>query len=419
MLKKLFKNKVLLIIFAFALWLVPVTISIPDQSSTEVIITAIAVDKDAQKDEYEVTLQYILPTSPDNSENLKTTSQKDKSVHKAIEKLNFQLGKYSGIAHCRFVIFNEDASKDNLTNVLDSFLRQKTNSNNIVLLCAEKNAKEVLQTSKNLDSNLYSFLNNAAFSNELKNYKELKTIGDYYESYFGHNKSIKINVLGVQEESKDSSSSSSGGSSGGESSSEGGGSQGSSSSSGGKSAQKEILNEGKSIIIKNSKQIAELSGEQNNNVNLFSKNVRRGSFEIKNFSDEYFTNANIVFDIRNKNTKTDVYFKDGKPVYDLYLKLFLRTSEISKEQLTEQDYEILQMQYSEKLIEEIKKTIIQKLKSAEKHFKENKYDVVYCQDKFYKFKNKEFKDFMKNLPDGQEFIENVTFNYTIDIVKGG
>lgn len=416
MLKKLFKNKVLLVLFAFALWLVPITISIPDQSSTEVIITAIAVDKDAENGEYEVSLQYILPTAPDSSENLKTTSQKDKSVHRAIEKLNFQLGKFSGIAHCRFVIFNEEVSKDNLTNVLDNFLRQKTNSNNIVLLCAEKSAKDVLETSKNLDSNLYSFLNNTAFSNELKNYKELKTIGDYYESYFGHNKSIKVNVLGIQDQSKEgSSSSSSGGSGSAGGSSEGSSSQGGSSSSGG---QKDILNEGKSIIIKNSKQVAELTGEQNDNVNLFSKNVKRSSFEVKNFSDEYFNNANIVFDIRNKNTKINVYFKDGKPVYDLYLKLFLRTSEISKEYLTQQDYEILQMQYSDKLIEEIKKVITEKLMSAEKHFKENKYDVVLCQDKFYKYKTKEYKEYVKQLPQGEEFIESVIFNYKIDVVKG-
>ena len=32
--------------------------------------------------------------------------------------------------------------------------------------------------------------------------------------------------------------------------------------------------------------------EENNNVNLFSKNVKRGSFEIENFSDEFFKNAN-------------------------------------------------------------------------------------------------------------------------------
>ena len=76
------------------------------------------------------------------------------------------------------------------------------------------------------------------------------------------------------------------------------------------------------------------------------------------------------------------------------------------------------MQYSNKLIEEIKKTITEKLKSAEKHFKENKYDVVLCQDKFYKYKNKEYREYKKSLSQGQEFIESVIFNYKIDVVKG-
>jgi len=410
MFKKLFKNKFLLILVVLFLWLVPVTISIPDQSSTEVIITAIAVDKN--EDEYEVTLQYILPTAPNNSENLKTASQKDKSVHKAVEKLNFKLGKFSGIAHCRFVIFNEEASKDNLTNILDNFLRQKTNSNNIVLLCAEESAKQVLETSKNLDSDLYSFLNNAAFSNELKNYKELKTIGDYYESYFGHNKNLKITLLSVKDsqQNKEDSEGSPKAGSGGDTGGKEAGSQ--------SSSQKEFENSGKAIIIKGSKQILKIDSEQNDNLNLFNKNIKRGSFEIKNFSDENFENANIIFDIKNKVSDVNVYFKDGKPCYDLYLKLFIRTSEISKENLVQQDYEILQTKFSKNLEEAIKQTIKEKLKSAEEFFKQNKFDVIWCNDKFYKFKNKEYTKFLQNLSSQDDFISNVEFNYKIDVVRG-
>ena len=66
----------------------------------------------------------------------------------------------------------------------------------------------------------------------------------------------------------------------------------------------------------------------------------------------------------------------------------------------------------------IKETITNKLKSAEQHFKQYKYDVIFCNDRFYKLKTKEYKDYLKNLPEGEEFIESVIFNYKIDIVKG-
>ena len=39
-------------------------------------------------------------------------------------------------------------------------------------------------------------------------------------------------------------------------------------------------------------------------------------------------------------------------------------------------------------------------------------------DKFYKFKNKEYLEYLKSLPEGVDFIETVEFNYNIDIVRG-
>ena len=268
MLKRLWKNKILLILLILILWLVPVTVSVPEQSATECIVTAIAIDK--KESDYEVTLQYINPAEATATQSLKTATAKDKSVYGAMEKVNAQLGQISGIAHCRVVVFNEEACEDNFTNILDSFSRQKTNTNNMILVCSTKSAKDVLSTAKNLDSNLYSFLNNSAFSNELKHYEDLITVGDYYESYFGLNKCSKINIIDAKEQQDSSSSVSAGGASsgGGESSFSGGASGGGSSEK-----PKEISNEGKAIIIKNAKKLVKLSSEQSDNLDWFNKDI--------------------------------------------------------------------------------------------------------------------------------------------------
>lgn len=417
MLKRLWKNKILLILIILALWLVPITVSVPEQSSTECIITAIAVDK--QEDEYEVTLQYIKPAEATATESLTTATGKDKSVHRAIEKLNAQLGKFSGIAHCRVIVFSKEACQNGLTEILDNFIRQKTNSNNMLLVCSTKKAKDVLTTAKNLDGDLYSFLNNSAFSNELKDYEDLVTVGDFYETLFGINNAIKINVIDTKKQEEEGSSggaSSSGTSSG--ASGEGSSGSGSGGTGGNTSVQSELLNDGRSLILKNSKPLIVLSGEQSDNLDWFNSDIKKTSFQVKNFSDENFDNASFVFDVYNKKLSVNVYFKDGKPHYDLSVKLFIRTSEITKENLTEQDYEAQQQKYSKKLFDEIKKTIIKKLKSAEADFKENKYDVIKCEEAFFKFKTKEYKEYKSKMPQDKEFIEEVEFNYFVEVAKG-
>ena len=417
MLKRLWKNKILLILLLLLLWLVPVTISVPEQSSTECIITAIAVDK--VQDEYEVTLQYIKPAEATATESLTTVTGKDKSVHRAIEKLNAQIGKFSGIAHCRAIVFSEESCQNGLSEILDNFIRQKTNSNNMLLICSTKKAKDVLTTAKNLDGDLYSFLNNSAFSNELKDYEDLVTVGDFYETFFGPNNAIKLRVIDTKKQEEEGSSNS-GGNIGASSTSSGdSGSSGSSGGTGGNtSLQSELLNEGKSIILKHSKPLVVLSPEESENLNWFNNGIKKTSFIIENFSDENFKNANFLFDVYNKKLQTNVYFKDGKPHYDLKVKLYIRTSEITKENLTQQDYEAQQQKFSNKLFDTIKQTIEQKLKLAESNFKQNKYDVIKCEEAFYKFKNSEYKKYKQTLSHDKEFIEDVIFNYSIEVAKG-
>ena len=56
--------------------------------------------------------------------------------------------------------------------------------------------------------------------------------------------------------------------------------------------------------------------------------------------------------------------------------------------------------------------------SAEKHFKENNYDVIDCEELFRKFKNKEYTNFVSSLPEGENFINKVVFSYSVDVAKG-
>ena len=407
MIKYIWKNKILLILLLLGLWLVPNVIGLPEQSRTESIVTAIGIDKN--NDEYEVSLQYIVPSTSGGSEGLKTTSQKGKSVGEAIEHIKLEHGKLSGFAHCRFLAFNDGACEENFVEVLDYLLRRKTNTNNIILINTPQSAKDLLSVSNNLDSDLYSFLNSTGFSNELRDFHNLKTIGDYYESYFSPIPCMAINSVDVKKESNSEQSSQ-------ESSSQGQSSGGESGSSK-EQEKKSFENKGKQIIIKNNKKLISLTEEESDNLLWFNKKITRDHFIVNNFSEGSLESANILFNVNNKLLSFLPSFKDNKPHLKINLKLYVRTGEISSANLKEQDYQVLQKKYSPKLQKAMKDEVIGNMKKAENHFKENNYDAINCYDIFYKFKNKELKEFLKT-HDKDNFIQNVIFDYSLEIIQG-
>lgn len=408
MLKYIWKNKIMLIIILLAFWLVPQTIGLSEQSQTESIVTAIGIDK--QDNEFEVSLQYIIPNATDGPEGLKIVSEKGESVGSAIEKIKLQLGKLSGFAHCKFLAFNDEACEDNFTSLLDFLIRRKTNTNNIILINTPDSAKDLLSMSSKLDSDLYSFLNNNGSNNELEDFHDLRTVGDYYGSYFSPVKCMVINSVSIKDSSSGSASGSESGS--GESSS---GSQSSGSST--SESKKELENKGKLLIIKDAKKLITLTEEESDNLNLFNPRIKRDNFTVKNFSEGHLNNSNILFNVLNKIYTAKAYFKNGQPYYKVNLKLYVRTGEVISQNLSQKDYAVLQEDFSPKLVSAMREEVLKSLRLAEENFKKNNYDVIDCYNWFYKTKNKELKEYLKTLENKDEFIKNVNFEYNIEFVQ--
>ena len=414
MLKYLWRNKLLILLLLLVVTMCPTTISLPEQSRTESIITAVGVDK--KEDEYEITIQYVVPQSSGGQENLKVTSGKGKSVGEVFESLNLELGKTLGFAHCRFLAFNDEAGKDNLTKILDYLLRQKTNTNNIVLISTKESANELISTATGIDSDLYTFLSNSGYSNEFKEYNDLTTIGDFYKSYFGPVKCMSVYIVDTKESS--SASGGGGGESGGSSSSSstGGGSGGSSSSS--SESKKEISNKERVMIVKGSKILVALTEEESHNLVWFNEKVKRVQFEVKGYKDSRLGEVDTMINIFKRSVKKEVYFDDkGVPHYKLITQNYVRASQLIADNLSEEDYEVSQSRFDEDFTNYVKQDAIKRLKKAEEHFKTYNYDVIDCYDLFHKFKTKQLKEYLKT-HSKDEFIKNVVFEYEVEFIQG-
>ena len=436
--KYLWHNKILLVILILFVVMFPVTISLPQQSRSENIVTAIGIDKSGE--EYEVSLQYLIPYAGSSQDALKCASMKGRTVGEAIEKFNLDFGKVSGFAHCRVVVFNDEASDGNLTEILDYLQRIKTNTNNIYLVNTKDSAKDLLASVQDLNSEFYVILSRDSVAGQHNHYQSLKSFGEYYDSILGPVKCIAINNIDLEnnqgtgtsgssngaeggggnssgESSSSSTDSSQSGSSGGSGSSSGESQSGGDSSGGDASKSSKIKNDGKLAILKDSKRILTLSPEESDNLNWFNEAVKDMTLQITNFTDEIYNNVDITFDISKRHSKIETYFKDGKPIYKLKLSVNATIIEVIEEEITKVEFVPVNNLFSNKLKVFIAEKIKEKLKKAEENFKAYKYDVVDCYETFHKFNTKEFKNYLDSLGQDEYFLDNVIFEYEINIMQ--
>lgn len=404
--KYLWRNKIILLLIILIIVFMKPAIGLPEQSKTENIVTAIGIDKLA--DEFEVSLQYILPYKSGSENELKLITMKGKNLSETIESVSIQLGKESGFAHCKFILLSNSACEENITSIIDYFMRIKSNANNITLITTPEPVKDVLGTSSNLDSELYTVIdsnNNIAFHRHHLNFND---IGDYYASYLGHTKCISLNIMETEEDTESPDSSTGGG---------GGASSSSDTASGGSSTQppkKKIKNEGKVAILKDGKRLVSLTSDESEKLSYFDPQIKDHYLTLEHFSDEVYDDVDISFNIYEKGTKVTTSFVQGVPHYTLNLNLHVRANQIISDDMTKY-YDFSKNHASEKLKNTIEDQLKTKLLSAEAHFKANKYDVVNCYENLYKFQNGKFKEFLQTLGADEYFIEKVVFDYKLNI----
>ena len=400
--KYLWQNKILIILIIIAIFLVPINISKPSQSQSDVIVTGIGVDK--LEEEYEVSIQYLVPTPESQFKQvLKVVSMKGKSFSLAVNRVVLFLGKHLGFTHCKLLVFSESLKDENLTNIFDYVTRTKVNTYNINIINTNESAKDFLLATINLEGNSFLMQQRSQNVKDIQLYGSVLTIEDFYEQYLSKaNCSIisvaelvdKKEIEGKKGESNDTSSAGS--------ESEG-------------SIDKIPVNKGNTIIVKAGKIYHHLNSEETNAFTFFDNDSHNGIIEIKNVDDEYYENANIMCEISKKKLKPKVYFSEGKPVCELNLKVVIRIMEINKENIEMDEVFSQGVVVTDTLKNKIKDKIKLDMENAIKISKEKEFDIINVYNNFYKFKTKEFKNYLENLKEGEYYLKNIDFKINIEV----
>lgn len=397
--KFLKRNIFAVIIIISCVILVPNAISLQSQARTQAIVTAIGIDK--TDNEYEVSLQTLVPTPAEQFEQkISVVSGVGKSVSEAIDKISLRLGKKIGIAQCRVIIINREID-DNLASVFDSITKTKINTHNLSIIVTDNKAKDFLNASENLDNNLYFALSDESYNN-LHIDAVYLSLGEFYNDYISKdNDSLvcKVNLTSSKEIGSIES-------------------QNTQDSSGGEQEQNTqediVFNNGESVIIKDGKFFLDLTPQQTRCFNWLSNKSTKGYIYVDNISDDLYDNASVGLEIQKKILKKKVKFANGKPQIAFDLIIYARIDEVMS---NEQSKKVLKSE-EPLLTKALKISVIKQIKeemaAAIQLSKENFIDVLHIQDEFLKYQNKDFKQYLE-YNGYNDFLSKIEFVFDVDI----
>jgi hypothetical protein len=233
------------------------------------------------------------------------------------------------------------------------------------------------------------------------------------ESVYGEtispNKALLLGVITIRE---DEGIENSGGQSGGGSSEEG--------SSGGQSSSseqntKKLANLGNAIIIKDGKKVLDLSFDQMFALSWGRNRKEFGVLELRDYSDNVFTNADLNFYVFKNKAKLKTKFENGIPICEVSISPELMLNETSQDIVNKEFYKsTYHLDSDSVLISNINKRIGSDFSESLKTTLANNIDILDVYDIFYSNNNKEFKNYLANLENPDDYVLGVEFRINVE-----
>ena len=314
-LKNLFKNPMLLIFLVVVIFFAPLAIFSPGESKNRGVVTAVGIDK--VDDEYEVSLLTFIPTANQSFDEQKSVvSGKGKSVAEAIYNAQTTLGRRVGLWHARTTVVSEELLQEDVAQSLDYLCRIASLPENTVFVCTNKTAKQLLEVSQYLRTNIGLKLDQLIGYNTSEVYVKDTSLESFYKGYYSDVRSSIIGYLSVEDEESEEEGISSiqkaeqNPSEQSQSTSQSSDSE----SGGGQSNKSQIVNHGESVLIKNGKMVEKLNVDILNGINLLKQGAKNYIITIQSV-DKKGNNVKLSYKLKNEKVLSATKFENNCPVY--------------------------------------------------------------------------------------------------------
>lgn len=409
-LKKMFRNKIFYCFLILIVIMFPQTIYMQSDNNTKLVVTTLGIDK--EEDGYSVTSLAVIPkVSTDVNANLEIFQGKGKSISEALQNISLNTGKHVGLAHCDCIIVSLEVLKENISQVLDYFIRTSNLTTNATILATENKSSELIEASKSSNNLLDLTLKDIVTYEEQTTLLDNTTIERFYRAYFSKSGTFFMPIINV-EESNDSS-----GGSGGQSSDSSSGNDGASSSgSGGQGSQSKISNKQDIAIITDGKYVRTLSEDERFIYNLLSGSSKYLTIEVENINDEYVNDSVEIYQQVSKVRLPLYKFDDGKPYvqYEVWLNIMMEEIN-SKNNYAFASIDALQNFLSETAEKKLLESIDEKRKKTVELMHTEKNDILNLYNKFNAFNHKKWEKYLETLTSEEDYLSGVDIRINLHL----
>ncbi len=407
---KYFKNPMLIVLVVILIFFTPSAIYSPGESRRRGVVTAVGIDK--MEENYEVSLLTFIPNVNQSFKEVSSViSGKGKTMADAIYNAQTAMGRRVGLAHAKTTIVSMSLMQEDIASHIDYLSRVSSLPENTVIVCTDKTAKEVLEASFSLESNVGLQLEQVIGFNAENMFVNDTSLESFYKGYYSPVKSSIIDFLTVADKQSQSMADTQPAKQSGSDQVDTSGSKGTGETQ--DSGGKRIVNQGEAVIVKSGKFTKKLTLEELNGINLLNSKAVRQNYTVKDVTlGESVVDA--TYKVRNKNVNINTHFENGYPVFETHVVLGMELVEVGgqHEKLkisTESSH--ITPEISKKLDEVIKKQFAQSIKIL----RENSTDVIGVTEQFYRNNRKEYIKFRNSIASPEKFIQYVTFKVNLII----
>lgn len=276
----------------------------------------IAVGVDRENDEFVITSQIAMPKSEQDGESSESAQivSKGKTVADAFEQINAKTGWYPKLVFCKLIALGESATKRNVFECLNFFLRDEYLSDNCSVAVCEGSAQEILNAKTPVED-----LSGLAAIKVLSSHAERvgsvlpNTLREFASSYFDQDKSAFLPIIKAEAPQEETAQSkkeqSESGKSGGK------GENGSASSGKQKSSngeqEKKVFSASETALFNDGKQVGKLNADESKTLAFVKNKLRLASYPLKVDDGEY------TLHVKRNTPKTKLSFEQDQPKLEI------------------------------------------------------------------------------------------------------
>ncbi len=351
--------------------LLTLTACMPENTEIKyrLVIEGIGVDYDKEKNVYEVTVQ-VLETENSEKSQSKTYTVKGETIAEAISSLTESTGKYPLYSQNRIIILGSSVMGDRMIKTLNFFVREYTSRPDVYIVAATGKASDVLGVSSAGESTAKLIETEIERSNATSVCIDTKLFNTVNLS-LEENSTFVIPLAEVTDEY------------GGE---------------------KTVKVTGSSVFSKDGKGIF-LSDTETFFTLLASDKAKKGTFTSR------AEDIRAALEIMNTDTKIEISEKDGKPVFDIKIRMTVDITEYESSEFTDLNAEAV------KKIEQQASEYIKSGVNAvtDRIIKKEKSDILRLGRRFFKKYPDEYEKIKDNW---QELLPEIQINISADVKVG-